>query len=375
MRSIGASASKGSHAAPLIAMPIWAIRSSGPRAIHRPTTSPAPMPRAASAAPMARARASTSRIGEGAARPDEGRLLGMSHCRSGENLGQDLVAKEIGALRSAQHGRSRLGEHGIFGKDAPIHRVHRRPFRLGAFALAPAPSFAIRFRTALELPRGTRSDAGRESGNGAFGGRPSRSRCSAAAHRPAGSSLRGQRLTSHEREPLKSSPASIITDVTGASPPSLGWRALDGEACRRLGYPKREGRIPMNDAEFAKIASWIAESGLAGISEKAMLAGFCERLRAAGVPIARASLFVDTLHPTYEGRLFHWRSGEGARPPVDYPRTRDADQLAELATKPLLPLDRDGRLALASEGARGADAGTCDLHRAQGSRHDASSSR
>ena len=60
MRSIGASASKGSQAAPLIAMPIWAISNSGPRGIHKPTTWPGRMPRSASAAPMARALSSTS---------------------------------------------------------------------------------------------------------------------------------------------------------------------------------------------------------------------------------------------------------------------------------------------------------------------------
>ena len=105
---------------------------------------------------------------------------------------------------------------------------------------------------------------------------------------------------------------------------------------------RKEGRSQMNDAEFAKIASWIAELGLAGISEKVMLAGFCERMCATGVPVERASLFVDTLHPTYEGRLFHWRSGEGARPPVDYPRTRDADQLANWRRSPFYRLIETG---------------------------------
>ena len=45
MRSTGASASKGSQAAPDWVMAICATSRSGPRAIHRPTTSPGPMPR------------------------------------------------------------------------------------------------------------------------------------------------------------------------------------------------------------------------------------------------------------------------------------------------------------------------------------------
>ncbi|MBV9433920.1 MAG: adenylate/guanylate cyclase domain-containing protein [Hyphomicrobiales bacterium] len=98
----------------------------------------------------------------------------------------------------------------------------------------------------------------------------------------------------------------------------------------------------MIDSEFAKITSWIAECGLAGTSEKLMLAGFCERMRAAGVPLARASLFVDTLHPSYEGRLFHWRKGEGARPPVEYPRTREADAIANWQRSPFYRLLESG---------------------------------
>lgn len=89
----------------------------------------------------------------------------------------------------------------------------------------------------------------------------------------------------------------------------------------------------MQDAEFAELAAWIAEAGLAGAEEKAMLAGFCERGRAFGLPLARASVFIDTLHPTYEGRMFHWRSGEGARPPVEYART-EGDRLANWRRSP-----------------------------------------
>jgi adenylate cyclase len=90
----------------------------------------------------------------------------------------------------------------------------------------------------------------------------------------------------------------------------------------------------MNDAEFTELAAWIAEGGLAGAEEKAMLSGFCEQVRGFGLPLARASVFVDTLHPTYEGRMFHWRSGEGARAPIDYARTREGDALANWRRTP-----------------------------------------
>ena len=49
------------------------------------------------------------------------------------------------------------------------------------------------------------------------------------------------------------------------------------------------------------------QAGLAGKTETAILDGFCRRAAAAGLPIARAMLVIDTLHPVYEGRVFRWR--------------------------------------------------------------------
>jgi adenylate cyclase len=62
----------------------------------------------------------------------------------------------------------------------------------------------------------------------------------------------------------------------------------------------------MNNAQFAELASWITEAGLAGQTETAILAGFCEREVALGLPLGRAIVLIDTLHPIYEGRAFNW---------------------------------------------------------------------
>ena len=66
----------------------------------------------------------------------------------------------------------------------------------------------------------------------------------------------------------------------------------------------------MTETEIAELAAWIAEVGLKGRPEIAMVAGFCERLVAFGVPLARANVFIDTLHPVHEGRLFRWDRGQ-----------------------------------------------------------------
>jgi adenylate cyclase len=71
------------------------------------------------------------------------------------------------------------------------------------------------------------------------------------------------------------------------------------------------------------IAAWLAEAGLAGASERALLDGFCERLIAAGLPLSRALLLVDTLHPIYEGRVVRWQRGEAETTVSDYGRSSE----------------------------------------------------
>ena len=62
----------------------------------------------------------------------------------------------------------------------------------------------------------------------------------------------------------------------------------------------------MDNDQFAELTAWITEAGLAGQDETATLTGFCERALALGLPIARANVVIDTLHPIYEGRAFTW---------------------------------------------------------------------
>ena len=59
------------------------------------------------------------------------------------------------------------------------------------------------------------------------------------------------------------------------------------------------------------IAAWLAATGLRGEDEVVLLREFCERCRAASLPIGRGILIIDTLHPVYEGRGFRWRSRTG----------------------------------------------------------------
>jgi len=83
----------------------------------------------------------------------------------------------------------------------------------------------------------------------------------------------------------------------------------------------------VNEAFFADLSAWLTQAGLAGASETDIVSGFCDRCVAAGLPIARALMFVDTLHPVYEGRLLRWGYGPTELPLLEYGRT-SADALA-----------------------------------------------
>jgi adenylate cyclase len=63
-----------------------------------------------------------------------------------------------------------------------------------------------------------------------------------------------------------------------------------------------------------RLMNWLVRQGLTGLPENDLLRGFCERCRAAGMPLSRAIVFIDTLHPIFEGRGFRWNDGESNEP-------------------------------------------------------------
>jgi adenylate cyclase len=68
------------------------------------------------------------------------------------------------------------------------------------------------------------------------------------------------------------------------------------------------------------LVAWIAAAGLSGRRELELLQGFCERVGAAGLPLSRAVIGVDTLHPVLEGRIFHWERDAGSPTESEYGR-------------------------------------------------------
>ena len=77
---------------------------------------------------------------------------------------------------------------------------------------------------------------------------------------------------------------------------------------------------PMDQASYLPLVAWIAAAGLSGRRELDLLQGFCERVVAAGLPLSRAVIGVDTLHPVLEGRVFEWRRDTGSPTESEYGR-------------------------------------------------------
>jgi adenylate cyclase len=77
----------------------------------------------------------------------------------------------------------------------------------------------------------------------------------------------------------------------------------------------------MNEELLNGLPAWLTQAGLAGTAETDIVSGFCDRCVAAGIPLGRAHVFIDTLHPVHEGRLFRWGYGPNESPVHEYGRT------------------------------------------------------
>jgi adenylate cyclase len=84
----------------------------------------------------------------------------------------------------------------------------------------------------------------------------------------------------------------------------------------------------IDNDRIAVLTAWLADAGLAGLSETELVRGFCERAVAAGLPIGRALVLIDTLHPVHEGRLFRWGHDPSEPLVVAYGRTGAASKPA-----------------------------------------------
>ena len=101
----------------------------------------------------------------------------------------------------------------------------------------------------------------------------------------------------------------------------------------------------MDEDKLSALAQWITGEGLAGSTEADMMTGFCERAVAAGLPLASAVLFIDTLHPIHEGRAARWSRATGKTEITDYGRTSDGEAAQNWRATPFFRLVETGQKA------------------------------
>jgi adenylate cyclase len=97
----------------------------------------------------------------------------------------------------------------------------------------------------------------------------------------------------------------------------------------------------MDDAQFAELAGWIADAGLAGEGEPELVSRFCTGAVALGLPLARGTVLIDTLHPLYEGHFFGWRA-DGQMTQREYGSSREGEGAERWLRSPFYRLLQSG---------------------------------
>ena len=99
----------------------------------------------------------------------------------------------------------------------------------------------------------------------------------------------------------------------------------------------------MKDADIVRIAGWVVRRGIAGVAEEDLLREFCEKCRAAGLPLSRGLALIDTLHPVHEGRVFRWRDDASNDPAmVEYGRSDQGEGAVAWQSSPFFHLLQTG---------------------------------
>ena len=99
----------------------------------------------------------------------------------------------------------------------------------------------------------------------------------------------------------------------------------------------RSHRSRHGPRRFLPLIEWIAAAGLSGRRERELLQGFCERALALGLPLSRAVIGVDTLHPMLEGRRVRMAARPRGRDPVRVRPPRPREQRRQMAAEPVPP--------------------------------------
>ena len=94
----------------------------------------------------------------------------------------------------------------------------------------------------------------------------------------------------------------MIADAPAAPPTPLQLLTFDGPLGRRI----------------IETHIWAVREGLRGATAYELFDGYCQRLVVDGVPLWRAHLAMETLHPQWSGYGYTWRRDLNAIQPEQY---------------------------------------------------------
>lgn len=98
----------------------------------------------------------------------------------------------------------------------------------------------------------------------------------------------------------------------------------------------------MISSAVASLGGWISEAGLRATDEARFLSQFCTRACEAGLPLSGVFVFVDTLHPIYEGHGLRWRADAEGATAFDYEPT-EGERLERWQRTPFYQLLETGQ--------------------------------
>jgi len=100
----------------------------------------------------------------------------------------------------------------------------------------------------------------------------------------------------------------------------------------------------MDQTSRLDIMNWLVGAGLSGLPEADVVRGFCERCRAAGLELSRGIMFIDTLHPIFEGQGFRWTDTETDESNVfEYGSTSEGEAAENWQRSPFYHMLQTGR--------------------------------
>jgi len=101
----------------------------------------------------------------------------------------------------------------------------------------------------------------------------------------------------------------------------------------------------MVPSTVASLTEWISEAGLRATDEARFLGEFGTRACNAGLPLSSVVVFVDTLHPIYEGHALRWRAEVSGATAYDYEPT-EGERLERWQRSPFYRLLETGETRL-----------------------------